>query len=157
MEFIKKNTVIFVSISILLILSIVLTVFALMPNMLMSHSTEMGTNKYNKEIVKEEKEGIANLLADGRYKCCMKEPCARCFAKEQYHDRELVCDCLEDIMNEKHPCGECLGEILEGGGNPLIAEYFATSIAEKLGEQYLQTLKQIISEQYENMPVEKQI
>ena len=36
-------------------------------------------------------------------------------------------------MNGKHPCGECIGEIMEGKGNALIAEYFATAIAEEVG------------------------
>lgn len=92
---------------------------------------------------------IKSLLAQGKYKCCMKKPCFRCFSKAGNQDKELVCDCLEDVMNSKHPCGECMGEILEGEGNPLIAEYFASSMAEKLGEQHLGTLKQIITEKYD--------
>jgi len=48
-----------------------------------------------------------------------------------------------------HPCGECIGEILEGHGNPYLAEYFAAAIAEEVGEQHLEILKQIISEEYD--------
>ncbi len=102
----------------------------------------------NIAIIDEQKSSISTLLEDGRYRCCMKEPCSRCFAKKENHAKEGVCDCLDDIMEGKHPCGECLGEILEGEGNPLIAKYFATSIAEKLGEEHLGSIRQIISEQY---------
>jgi hypothetical protein len=88
------------------------------------------------------------LIAAGKYKCCLAKPCSECFSDPEHQDRDLVCDCLVDIMNGKHPCGECIGEILEGHGNPLIAEYFATAIAEKVGEQHLPTLKKIVAEQY---------
>ena len=54
----------------------------------------------------------------------------------------------------KHPCGECIGEILEGHGNPLISEYFARAIAEKTGQE--DAIKRIIAEKY-NMPVEEQV
>ncbi|NOY35917.1 MAG: hypothetical protein GXP44_03335 [bacterium] len=124
--------------------------FFLMPRMEMNHGAER-----NKEIIAASRDGIKDLLAQGRYKCCLDKPCSYCFADPEHQDRELVCDCLEDIMNGKHPCGECIGEILEGNGNPLISEYFASSIAEKVGESHLQTLKQIIAEKY-GMPAEKQ-
>jgi len=153
--------------SIIVILSVAVGVSGsalfLMPNMDMKmgmehgeHSEDSHSAERNKEIVAEEYNGIKNLLAEGKYKCCMKEPCFRCFSKAKNHDKELVCDCLEDVMNGKHPCGECIGEILEGEGNPLISEYFASSIAEELGQQHLGTLKQIISEKYD-MPIEKQL
>jgi hypothetical protein len=59
-------------------------------------------------------------------------------------------------MNGVHPCGECIGEILEGHGNRFIAKYFAKSIAEEVGEQYLDVIKQIISEKY-NISIEEQV
>ena len=104
--------------------------------------------EYNKEIIAEQDKGIKNLLATGRYKCCLTKPCSYCFSDPDHQDKELVCDCLEDIINGKHPCGECIGEILEGNGNPLISEYFATAIAEEVGSDYLPTLKQIIADKY---------
>jgi len=112
--------------------------------------------KYNKEVIVEKNEGVKKLLAEGRYKCCILKPCSYCFSDPEHQDEDLVCDCLEDLMNGKSPCGECLGEILEGNGNPLIAEYFAVAIAEKLGEQYTEMLKQIIFEKYD-IPVKKQL
>jgi hypothetical protein len=49
-----------------------------------------------------------------------------------------------------------MGEILEGHGNRFIAKYFATAIAEEVGTQHLDTIKQIISEKYD-VSVEEQI
>lgn len=125
-------------------------------DMSMKHSAMKNTTEYNKEVGTEIEEGIANLIAEGRYKCCLEKPCSYCFAKQDKHDKELVCDCLEDIMNGKHPCGECIGEILEGEGHPLIAEYFATSLAEEIGEGYLEILQTIMFEKY-GMPVTQQL
>ncbi|MBC8495307.1 hypothetical protein H8D36_04090 [archaeon] len=90
------------------------------------------------------------LITDGNYKCCLETSCTYCLAKHG------ECDCLEDIYNGKHPCGECIGEILEGHGNIFVAKYFATAIAEKVGENHLDSLKQIISEKY-NITVEEQV
>ena len=122
----------------------------------MKHNTAKNSKEYNKEIITEKDEAVKKLLAEGRYKCCLLRPCSYCFSDTDHQDRELVCDCLLDIMNGKHPCGECIGEILEGNGNPLISEYFATAIAEKVGEDYLIALKQIIADKYE-MPVDSQL
>jgi len=54
-----------------------------------------------------------------------------------------------------HPCGECIGEILEGHGNPNLAKYFANAIAEKVGEEHIQTLKEIIEKKY-GAPLDEQ-
>lgn len=72
------------------------------------------------------------------------------------HGEGATCSCLEDIMNGVHPCGECIGEILEGHGNRLIAKYFATAISEEVGAEHLDTIKQIIASKY-NISVEEQI
>jgi hypothetical protein len=90
------------------------------------------------------------------YRCCLETPCVYCIEKTPGHGEGAVCDCLADIVNGVHPCGECIGEILEGHGNPLLAEYFATAIAEEVGEQHLSMLKRIISEKYD-IPVDEQV
>ncbi len=91
-----------------------------------------------------------DLIASDKYKCCLKGPCTYCLMD---HGK---CDCLEDIMKGKAPCGECIGEILEGEGNPLLAEYFANALAEELGEENKAMLKNIIAKKY-GIPEEKQL
>lgn len=88
-------------------------------------------------------------MLDGHFKCCLEKPCVYCLSK-------YGCDCLEDIMTGKHPCGECIGEIMEGHGNKFLSPYFATAIAEKVGEQHTNSLKAIIADMYD-ITVEEQI
>lgn len=98
---------------------------------------------------------IGELITQGKYKCCLEKPCAYCIEKTPGHGEGATCNCLEDIVNGRHPCGECIGEILEGHGNPYLAEYFARAIAEEVGEEHLPTLKKIIAEKYD-VPVKEQ-
>lgn len=88
------------------------------------------------------------LMPEGKYRCCLEKPCAYCIEKSPGHGEGATCNCLEDVVNGVHPCGECIGEILEGHGNPLLTEYFAKAISEEVGEEHIDTLKQIISEKY---------
>ena len=89
---------------------------------------------------------ISKNMSDGNYTCCLEKPCTYCIEKTPGHGENSKCTCLEDVMNGKHPCGECIGEILEGHGNKYISKYFATSIAEEVG--HLEIIKQIIFEKY---------
>ncbi len=98
---------------------------------------------------------ISEQITQENYRCCLKKPCTYCIEKTPGHGEGAKCNCLDDIYNGKHPCGECIGEILEGHGNPLIAEYFATALSEELGEEYKDTIKEIIADKY-NIPVEDQ-
>jgi hypothetical protein len=88
------------------------------------------------------------LLSQGGYKCCLEKPCTYCIEKTPGHGEGAICNCLEDIVNGKHPCGECIGEILEGHGNSYLKEYFALAIAEKVGMNYLEVIESIIEEKY---------
>lgn len=90
-----------------------------------------------------------DLIPSGNYKCCLENPCTYCIEKTPGHGEGAVCDCLSDIINGQHPCGECIGEILEGHGNPYLAEYFPAAIAEEVGEEHIETLKMIIAEKYD--------
>lgn len=90
-----------------------------------------------------------SLIGSEQYSCCLKNPCSYCLLKEG------SCDCLKEVMNGEHPCGECVGEILEGEGNPYISKYFARALSDELSEQYHDTLKEIISQKY-NIPIEGQ-
>ncbi len=83
------------------------------------------------------------------YKCCLEKPCTYCIEKTPGHGEGAICNCLKDIVEGVNPCGECIGEILEGHGNPNLAKYFANAIAEKVGKEHIQTLKEIIEEKYD--------
>jgi len=93
-------------------------------------------------------------LADGKYKCCLDKPCTYCIEKTPGHGEGSTCLCLEDVINGVHPCGECIGEILEGHGNQYLAEYFAKAIAEKTGEY--DAIAKIIEAKY-GIPVAEQV
>lgn len=89
------------------------------------------------------------MLAGGDYKCCLEKPCVYCIEKTPGHGEGATCSCLEDVVNGVHPCGECIGEILEGHGNRFLAKYFAKALAEEVGEEHIGTLRKIISQKYE--------
>lgn len=93
---------------------------------------------------------IHNQINGGNYACCLEQPCSYCFKKEG------ECDCLEEVLNGEHPCGECMGEILEGKGNKFLAKYFASALADELGNDHKNSLQQIIFEKYQ-IPIEEQI
>ncbi len=94
------------------------------------------------------KEAIITKMKDkGQYRCCLKKLCIYCIEADNHGDK-ATCECLNEVMKGKHPCGECIGEILEGHGDPNFAKYFAKSIAHEVGEKYIETLKQIISDKY---------
>ncbi|MCR4335148.1 MAG: hypothetical protein NUV57_01275 [archaeon] len=117
---------------------------------------DMNTDAKRTEFI-ELKESIqGDLMPNTKYRCCLEKACTYCIEKTPGHGEDAVCDCLADILNGVHPCGECIGEILEGHGNPLLAEYFARAIAEKVGEAHKETLKQIIFEKYE-FPLKDQL
>ena len=96
-------------------------------------------------ILEKQEELKLSLIEQGRYKCCLEKPCSYCL---EHTDKQMVCDCLEDVMEGKAPCGECLGEILEGEGNHLIKEYFSASLADELGEENKAMLDSIIEKKY---------
>ncbi len=89
------------------------------------------------------------MLSNGMYRCCLEKPCTYCIEKTPGHGEDAECSCLEDLVNGVHPCGECIGEILEGHGNPYLKEYFAEAIAEKTGE--LEAIERIIEEKYPSL------
>lgn len=98
----------------------------------------------------------AKLAAEGKYNCCIEKPCWYCIQKTPGHGEGATCECMKDILNGVHPCGECIGEILEGHGEPELAPYFAKAIAHKVGAQHTDHLKAIIADMY-NITVEEQV
>lgn len=97
-----------------------------------------------------------NMRTNHHYRCCLEKPCIYCIEKTPGHGEGAACDCLGDLVQGKHPCGECIGEILEGHGNPLLAEYFAEALAEEVGFEYKEMLQKIIEDKY-GLPIEEQI
>jgi hypothetical protein len=98
----------------------------------------------------------SEMMSRGEYACCLERPCTYCIEKTPKHGEGAACNCLKDVMTGVHPCGECIGEILEGHGNKFLAPYFARAIAEEVGMHHLPLIKQIIEEKY-GMLVENQI
>jgi len=122
----------------------------------MSMSEHMGEMNDRDTFVGMKNHMIGQMTNDEKYKCCLEKPCTYCIEKTPGHGEGTTCRCLEDIMNGVHPCGECIGEILEGHGNRFIAKYFASAIAEEVGVEHVDTVKQIIASKY-NISVEEQI
>ena len=99
---------------------------------------------------------MGQMLSEEKYRCCLEKPCIYCIIKTPKHGEGAECSCLEDIVNGVHPCGECIGEIMEGHGNKYLASYFATAIAEEMGPEHLPALKQMMLEKY-SIPIEEQV
>ena len=108
----------------------------------------MSMDEKRDEFILQKQEIQEELLSHGNYACCLEKPCTYCIEKSPKHGEGASCTCLEDIVNGVHPCGECIGEILEGHGNPYLKEYFPEAIAEEVGMQHLSTIEQIIGDKY---------
>jgi len=123
----------------------------------MEHS--MSDMQMKKSLINVNSNLKSKLIDEGKYKCCLENPCSYCLLEDEiktetFNGKVLECECLVEIMNGEHPCGECIGEILEGNGNKYLSKYFATAIAEKTGNK--EAIKQIIFEKY-GTPIEEQI
>lgn len=88
------------------------------------------------------------LAKKGDYDCCLEKPCWYCIQKTPGHGEGAKCTCRQDILDGKHPCGECIGEILEGHGLAELKPYYAEAIAHKVGEQHEEHLQEIIDDMY---------
>ncbi len=108
------------------------------------------------EFISEKNAIIAEMQEKGMYRCCLEKSCMYCIEKTPGHGEGAACTCAQDILDGKHPCGECIGEIMEGHGEIELAPYFAKAIAHKVGEQHLDHLKSIIADMYE-ISVEDQV
>ena len=123
-----------------------LLLFFYLPSL--NHST-MNTEEKREHFISLKNNMQLELIDDREYKCCLEKPCTYCIEKTPGHGEGASCNCLKDVVEGVHPCGECIGEILEGHGNPNLAKYFANAIAEKVGDEHIQTLKEIIEEKYD--------
>lgn len=90
----------------------------------------------------------ADMARQGKYDCCLEKPCTYCIEKTPGHGEGAACECMDDILNGEHPCGECIGEILEGHGEKELVPLFAKAIAHKVGEEHLKHLEEIIADMY---------
>lgn len=139
---------------------IILIVLIMSPWSMLSVNNMHGSNNHNKTLAQEMEHHQKNIITENRnqgdYACCLEKPCTYCISKTSpKHGEGTSCSCLNDIMNGKHPCGECMGEIMEGHGNKYLSKYFANSIADEMGEQYLPVLKEMMSDKYKIAPEEQ--
>lgn len=88
------------------------------------------------------------LAMEGKYDCCLEKPCWYCIYKTPGHGAGAECTCRQDILNGEHPCGECIGEILEGHGLAELKPYYAKAIAHKVGFKHESHLQEIIDDMY---------
>jgi len=123
-----------------------LLLFFYLPSL--NHSA-MNTEEKREHFISLKNNMQLELMDDREYKCCLEKPCTYCIEKTPGHGEGASCNCLKDVVEGVHPCGECIGEILEGHGNPNLAKYFASAIAEEVGDEHIQTLKEIIEEKYD--------
>jgi len=130
--------------------------FAYPSGMPWMHGRTMHAGEHREELIAHKESVFGELIDEGKYACCLEKPCTYCIEKTPKHGEGASCTCLEDVVIGVHPCGECIGEILEGHGNPYLAQYFARSIAEEVGEEYIDTMRKIVADKYE-LPVEEQL
>lgn len=88
------------------------------------------------------------LAEEGKYDCCLVKPCWYCIQKTPGHGEGAECTCRQDILAGLHPCGECIGEILEGHGLIELKPYYAKAIAHKVGAEHEGHLQEIIDDMY---------
>ncbi len=93
-----------------------------------------------------------SMMGESGYGCCTQIACVFCLTDSEHKG---VCDCFEEVVNGESPCAECVGNILQGNGNKYLAKSFAKAISEKMGDEYLLPLKDIIAQKY-NVPVNEQ-
>lgn len=137
----------------LLVLVIGIFIGSIIPNIYhIEH--EMSIDEMRTNFISLKEDIQENMRYNEQYKCCLEKPCTYCIEKTPEHGEEAECSCLEDVVNGVHPCGECIGEILEGHGNKFLSKYFARAIAEKTG--HIDAIKQIIYEKY-GTPLEEQV
>ena len=77
---------------------------------------------------------IHKLTKEGKYRCCLNTPCTYCFVNSSIKNDNMICDCLDEVVSGEVPCGECVGEILEGNGNKYLTEYFPEIISKVIYE-----------------------
>jgi hypothetical protein len=122
--------------------------WALSPAMALARFGWMSPSAQHHHMVAMRDEMWHEMLPDGDYACCLHKPCSSCAMLDPHHGEGSACTCLDDVMNGRHPCGECVGGIIGGRGNPFLAKYFARSLADGQPGPYYEALKQIVADKY---------
>ena len=120
------------------------------------HFDSMDMDMKREAFIAQKTAIISELKEQSEYRCCLEKPCMYCIEKHPGHGEGASCHCLKDVMEGVHPCGECIGEAMEGHANKYIAEYFPKAIAEKVGMQHKPALDKIFSDMYD-IPVDEMI
>lgn len=115
---------------------------------------QMSMEEMREDFISQKLEIIGMQAAHGNYDCCLEKPCTYCIEKTPGHGEGAECHCREDVLAGRHPCGECIGEIMEGHGKPELAQYYAKAIAEKIDPKYEDELQQMITTLYSDKDVE---
>lgn len=109
----------------------------------------------NKSIAEQREDWMAiadsirgELAVHGEFDCCLVKPCWYCIQKTPGHGEGAKCECRQNILDGEHPCGECIGEILEGHGLAELKPYYAKAIAHKVGSEHEVHLQEIINDMY---------
>jgi hypothetical protein len=125
---------------------LVLAVILLISFFPIINNHDMSMEEKREGFISLKNDMVGDLISQGKYRCCLEKPCTYCIEKTPGHGEGATCDCLSDVVNGVHPCGECIGEILEGHGNPYLKEYFAEAIAEETGQK--EAIERIIEDKY---------
>ncbi len=144
--------------SFVLVTSVIFS-FLMVPTFLIINAVQVKnlTIEEKREIYISQKNEMRNeLIAEGGYACCLKNSCSSCIETTPWHGEGAECHCLADVVTGKYPCGECAGGILAGRGNKFLAPYFARAIAEGIGMENIDVLRNIISQKY-NISIEDQL
>jgi len=124
-----------------------LFIVAILPGSQSAANTNgMNVDEKRESFISLKAEIQKDMLYNRKYKCCLEKPCNTCISLTPWHGEGAECDCLEDLVNGEAPCGECVGGILAGRGNPYLKEYFVAAIAEETGE--VEAIRRIIDEKY---------
>jgi len=77
--------------------------------------TNQATVRSSKEKIENARQLLAeakkDLMADGKYSCCIKDPCDRCALD---HGN---CDCASEVKAAKAVCPDCYAGWQRGDGN----------------------------------------
>jgi hypothetical protein len=132
----------------------ILGIFVIVLLIIFGFNTDANIEEMREDFISQKTKIIGLMAAQGDYDCCLEKACMYCIEKTPGHGEGAECYCREDVLNGVHPCGECIGEIMEGHGKPELAPYYAKAIAEKVGQEFESDLQQMITAMYSDQTQE---